>query len=629
MNQIYNNNLAALNKINPTLAHKVDRLETTRDDFVVVPTKNGQDYSLKMIESGNERLVHSLYRPRLQAEKKINKLKLGYHNLIGVAGIGCGHYIRAIMQEFSQESQVVVIENRPDILKEVMKHQDLTDILQQIRNIRIFDGSDKRYITRMKDQLQRIDYTALVAGNIDFFKTPILANSEEKDYIRFRKRFFSTLQFINQSVGNDPGDSILGIEQAFSNLEYILQSSSLDEIKEFKNQPAVCVAAGPSLDKNIDVLKEYQDQVLIIAADTILERLLSEGINPDIVGVLERTETVYDYFFKELIKENKLPEDVVLVAEGIINPKIYNNFPGKKVSVFRNNIPSEQWLAETTGEITSFDTGNSVANLNYSTALALGCSPIVLVGQDLAFSKEGKGHATGTKYDEVGEKKDEIVTVEGYNGEELKARKWWKIFKEWFEYRIAETEVKCIDATEGGAYIEGTELMSLQEVVEEYCQENLADINQISNSVSTNKIENRVDSLEKGISEELNRLKEIKEMIEEIVDLLETVEKKIDTANNTVGWAQKKFNEINTQIAQMSNGDAIFFFVCQAIFIQLERNKVQLGDLSIDTKNKFKDWCRYDLDKLDDIKQICDILIDVFSEGKESIEQIKLARSDS
>ena len=628
MNQTYRKNLIALKKVNPSLANKIEQLEIREKDFRIAETKNGQDYTLKMIEDDKERLVHSVYSPRIQAKKTINKLQLGYHNLIGVAGIGCGHYIRALLQEFSPESQVVVIENRLNILKEVMKNQDLTDILSETRNIKIFDGSDEKYITRMKNQLKRIDYVALSAGNVDFFKTPILKQIEKEKYIKFREKFFSTLQFISRTIGNDPGDSILGLKNAFSNLKYILKSSSLEEIKGFKNKPAVCVAAGPSLDKNIDVLKEYQDKVLIIAADTILEKLLNNGIKPNIVGALERTENVYTDFFKELIESNKLPEEISLIAEGIINPKIYNNFPGPKITVFRNTIPLENWFANTAENITAFNTGNSVANLNFSTAFALNCSPIILVGQDLAFAKDGKGHAKDTKYDEQGEKRYDLATVKGYNGEELETRKWWKIFKEWFEYQLAKLDVECIDATEGGAYIDGTTVMSLKKTMGKYCEESITDFDLEEVEVRKNKIEKRIYNFEQKISEKINNLNDIKERIDKILDDLEKAEKEIVKKDTVLDWAQEKFSKINTEIAEMSNMDGVFFFICQSIFIQLERYKVKLGDLKINTEDKFKKWCQYDIDKLNDIKSICGILIDVFNTGKENLEYVESARSE-
>ena len=408
-----------------------------------------------------------------------------------------------------------------------------------------------------------------------------------------------------------------------TNIDKILETSELASIDKYKNKPVVCVAAGPSLDKNIDVLKEYQDQVLIIAADTILEKLLKNDIIPDIVGVLERIDKVYNYFFKDLIENNNLPEEITLISEGIAPPKLYNNFPGTIISVFRDNVPSEQWFVNNIKGVTGFNTGNSVANLNFSIACALECSPIVLVGQDLAYDENGQAHSSETKYEEVGENDNpkEQVYVEGYNGEKLKTRKWWKIFKDWFEYRIADTGVQCIDATEGGAHIEGTEIMTLKETADKYFKTKKEFFSQEITLVGEGKIKNRKKQFKSAIKEKINIFEEIKKEIVAIRELIEEAKENLNNQKNFLEFANDKFVEINTKIAKMSNMDGMFFFICQSLFIQMERYKVQMGDLSINTKDKFINWFNYDLDKLNDLTRICDITIDILNDGIDNIKK--------
>ncbi|AGB42142.1 hypothetical protein Halha_2268 [Halobacteroides halobius DSM 5150] len=627
MSEIYSQNLKALAEINPYLANKIDQLNDGADDFTVLSTKNNSDYTLKVSVQDKEQLVHSLYRPRSQAKRQIEKLDLGYYNLIGVAGIGCGHYIREILRCFNHESQLIIIENRLDMLKEVMKQQDLTDILIP-RNVMIFDGTSQEYTHRMQQVMRRIDYNALVAGNVDFFKTPILKEIERDKYNKIQKEFFKTIHFLAKTLGNDPGDTLIGVDQIFTNMKHILNSINLGKIDAYQNKPAVCVAAGPSLDKNIDVLKEYQDEVLIITADTVLGKLLNKGIIPDIVGVVERTKEVYNYFFRDLIAEDRIPQEVTLVTGGVAYPELYNNFPGRKITVFRNNIYTEEWFADNIEGVTGFDIGNSVANLNFSIAQVLGCEPIILIGQDLAFSSDGLAHTGDTRYDEFEGKltvddvsaRDDLVEVKGYNGERLVARKWWKIFKDWFEYKIAETGIDCIDATEGGAYIEGTEVKTLQETAEQYFTQKVTPFHQLVNSFQMKEVDSKADEFKEKVLEKLSKLEEIRERIIEVIDLLEKTKQEFEESDDAITYAQKKYGEINTEVAMISQMDMFFLFTCQAIFVQLERYKVALGDLSIDTEEKFDKWSSYELDKLRDIKRICNLTLKLFRVGVENIE---------
>jgi hypothetical protein len=630
LNQIYNNNLEALAEKNYRLAQKINKLTTKKNDFSIISTKDESDYVLQVEINNKSKLVNSVYSPTRTAKQKIDGLDLEYYNLIGVSGFGCGYYIEELINQFNKDSRVVILENRLDILKEVMKYRDLTNIFGS-ENIVIFDGTNSDYFINMKQQLKAINYMALLAGNIDFFEMPVLQEKYENAYKEFQTKFISLMRYLAKVMGNAPGDSLIGIENIFKNIEILLRSQNLETITEYQNKPAVCVAAGPSLDKNIDVLKEYQNEVLIIAADTILERLIDEDIIPDIVGVLERGEKPYKYFFEELFNNNKLPPEVTLVGEGVMHKETCNRLQGKKVITLRDTVYSESWFVRNISGVTGYDAGNSVATLNFSTALSLGCDPIILVGQDLAFGQNGERHTGGTGYDSNIERKiseQEIVEVEGYYGGKVKARKVWWQFKQWFEYKIEETGVKCIDATEGGAYIEGSHRMDLSEVAEKYFNsEELLFCNAIDD-IAQEKYLKRAIKLKEAVEKKLDifqELKEqassIKEWIEEILDILEDKKEKEN-------FVLRVFPDINSELVILTRTDDVFYFVAQPVTIEMERNKVRIGDLKEDTESKFMAWCAKNLDVLEDIEEIIEELINSFSNGKDKLDKLIAKEED-
>ena len=625
MVDVYQRNLKELKKINSSLAKKLDDLNHKKNDFKIIKTKNNKDFTIRLKINDNDKFVHSLYRPREQAKKEIAKLNLEHYNLIGVAGIGCGHYIRELLNKFNLESQLIIIENRLDIFKEVLKNQDLTDIFKK-RNVQIFDGSDDNYSLRMRKWLRRIDYNALSAGNVDFFKTPILKEKNKDIYDKFVEDFFSNLNYVANTLGNDPGDTLIGLKHGFQNIKYLLQNSfDFTKLNYYKNKPAICVASGPSLDKNIDILKKYQDNALVLSAGTSLHKLLNYGIKPDIFSVLERPEKVYKYTIKDIVEDGVFPEDLVAILNGVVHSKIFNNITSDIIPIFRDNVHTEEWFVKNIKNLVGFDTGLSVANLTFNIARLLGCSPIILVGQDLSFTPDGKRHAKDTKYDELGERKlknHEIVEVEGYNGEKLKARKLWKQFKNWFEYTIKEEDIKCIDATEGGVYIEGTKIMSLKEVADKYLNNKVNKFNNFVEYDSKEENNKKALKLQKKISDKIDILKDIKEDIEEIIEILKFSKKEINETENIKKFAREQFVEINTKMAKMSNKDKAFFFICQAPLIQLERYKVQMGDLMVNTREKFNNFCNYYLDMLDAIIDISDKTIEFFELGKDNIEEL-------
>ena len=628
MNNIYQKNLAALAKKNNDLAQKIKNLQIKKDDFTIVETKDASDYILKIkFDENKTKTASSIYNPKKSAEQKINKLNLDYYNLIGVMGIGCGYYIEEMINRFNKDCRLVIWENRVDILKEVLKHRDLTHVFES-KNTIIFDGSNSDYFINMKKNLKFIVYMALLAGNVDFFELPALKEKERENYDEFKHQFISLMRYLARVMGNCPKDSLIGVENILKNIEYLLRSNSLDKINEYRGKPVVCVAAGPSLDKNITVLKKHQKKVLIIAADTILEKLLNHGIVPDIVGVLERTEHPYDYFFKDLIDNNDLPSEVTLVGEGVMDQRFCENFPGEKIITLRDTVYSEDWFSNNIEGVTGYDPGNSVATLNFATALSLGGSPIVLVGQDLAFGKDDEQHVGGTGYDEQGEKEvreEDIMTTAGYYNNEVKTKKVWWQFKKWFEYKIEETGVHCIDATEGGAYINGTKRMKLEQVAKEYFNEEKSFFKSVIREVDGAEFKKRAKDLKGKIEGKENVFIEIKDKAFLIKDWMEEVLEEIDNLNGEqqkVKYIFEVFPDLNRELVVLTRSDPFFSFVCQPLTIEMERNKVRMGDLEIDTETKFIEWCQQNIKTLGDIEKICEELIENFQSGKNKVNEL-------
>lgn len=585
----YKKNLNLLKQRNKNLAIKIDNNNFNNDDFEIISSDKP---SLKIRIEDKKKLVHSKYRPVVQAKRKIDSLEFKKHNLIGIAGIGCGYYIEEILRKAETGSRFIVFINRPDILKGVMKYRDLEKIFTN-KKLYIIDGTDNNYINILKTILGRIDFVALAMGNVHYFKTPILKEKEAVKYQEFQEQFFSTISFLSTTFGNSSEDTLIGVDNILDNIETVLKSKDISQMNKFEGEPAVLVAAGPSLDKNIDVLKKYQDKVLIISCDTALKKLLNNGIKPDIVSVLERVEKVYDYFFKKLINNNSIPEDLTLVAEGVTYPKVVSNFPGQKSLVFRNNVPTENWFAENIDDLYALDTGNSVANLNFGLAHALGASPIILIGQDLAYSPDGKAHTVETGYDDFGdsdlvqENKRDIVEVEGYNGEKLKSKKWWKVFKQWFELKIQEFNVHCIDATEGGAYIKGTEVMKLQEAAEKYFDGQKPDFyNELKMLEAVNvdyKYNKFISAYEKLISD-INSIKdEMKEIREEIPEL----HSKIKFDEKLEGLMQR-FNDIDLELNKLYFENRFIYFVLQPVFLNMKKLKIKIDNREKSTVKRFK-----------------------------------------
>lgn len=628
MNKIYKKNLVVIKDNNIELYKKILSLDEEKlSQFTVEETKIKGEYTLKIDNKGRVQYINSKYDPLKNSENKIKNLTFNYYNIVLVFGVGCGHYIKEILNKVNKQSKIIVLENRIDILKKVLKYQDLSYIFTS-DNIIFFDTSKKDYLLDVQNRFKKIDIMALVAGNLTIFKTPVLKQIEQDTYKNQTKKLIDILKYLANIMGNSSQDTLLGIEHMFENIRYLFKNSfDFTKISYFKDKPAVCVASGPSLEKNIDILKEYQDNVFIFSAGTSLYKLIDYGIKPDFFSVLERPEKVYNYTIKDLVEEGKYPENMLAFLDGVVHNKIFKDAAPNLIPVCRNTVPTESWFTENIERLVGLDTGTSVANLNLMIAYLLGCSPIILVGQDLSLSKDGSRHVQGTIYDKLGEKKlnnKDLVEVEGYNGERLLARKVWKDFKEWFEIKILEHDIKCIDATEGGAFIKGTEIMTLEKAAEKYFKLNKSDEYikkfKIDNDKSISKnIQLFLDEVEKKINKYIDLKKEIQYIISSLRLLSYLTE--LMKINNRLDhdYLINRYYSLNTEISSIMMNDLVFSFICQPSFIELERNKVRKGDINKETTKKIKEWVEFNIDVLNDIINITDRTIEIFEEGETKI----------
>lgn len=632
MNKIYKDNLKAIKKYDNILYGKLINLDKySPKGFTVEESKIANEYTLKVNNNKKMQYVHSKYNPLKNAEDKIENLEFDFYNIVLVLGVGCGHFIKEILNKTNEQSKIVVLENRIDILNEVLKYQDLRYLFNS-NNIIFFDSSKKDYLLDIQNRFKKLDIMALVAGNLTIFKTPVLKQVESNIYKEQIKKVIDILKYLSNIMGNSSGDTLIGIQHMFDNIKFLFENSTdLTKISYLKDKPAVCVASGPSLEKNIDVLKEYQDDVFIFSAGTSLHKLVDYGITPDFFSVLERPEKVYNYTIKDLIKEDRYPRNLIAFLDGVVHNKIFEDSYPNNIPICRNTVPTESWFANNIDNLMGIDTGTSVANLNFMIAYLLGCSPIILVGQDLSFSKNGKQHVSGTIYDKLGEKKlknKDYVEVEGYNGEKLLARKVWKDFKEWFEIKLLEYDIDCIDATEGGAYIKGTKIMSLESAAEKYFTVDKPNsLKQFFNLNEQEDIQKNLQSFLEKVEKKIEIYRDIKKQIEYLISSLRLItqlsnlmklNKKID-----FDYLINRYYAINTEISHMMTIDNVFFFICQPPFIELERSKVRKGDINIDTINKINNWASFNIEILKDVNNINDKTIRIFESGIDNILKFK------
>ncbi|EIP3671595.1 motility associated factor glycosyltransferase family protein [Campylobacter coli] len=252
--------------------------------------------------------------------------------------------------------------------------------------------------------------------------------------------------------------------QFLQNIPSMLESIPFQRIlNERKNkfENAIVVSAGPSLAKQLPLLKAYQDKAVIFCADGALSMLEKEGIIPDYVTNLDFTDLAMKFFQN---KENKTSLNMLSCAT---HPSLVHFLDNKSV-VLRDDPLYQRFNLNDFGYI---DTGTHVSHFSYTLALALGFKNIIMIGQDLAFDEEGNSHSKGFDFGEKfsGEENIDKLKIPAYAGKgEVLTHTTWNDYRIKLEYLFAcnDQKAKFYNATEGGARINFTEELSFKECCE-------------------------------------------------------------------------------------------------------------------------------------------------------------------
>ncbi|EPD0842101.1 6-hydroxymethylpterin diphosphokinase MptE-like protein [Campylobacter jejuni] len=251
------------------------------------------------------------------------------------------------------------------------------------------------------------------------------------------------------------------------NIPSMLESIPFQRIlsqRKNKFDNAIVVSAGPSLAKQLSLLKAYQDKAVIFCADGALSMLEKEGIVPDYVTNLDFTDLAMKFFQnKENLKQS------IIALECATHPNVAHSLKAENcMIVLRNKALYQRFNLNDFGYI---DTGTHVSHFSYTLALALGFKNIIMIGQDLAFDEEGNSHSKGFDFGEKfsGEENIDKLKVPAYGGKgEVLTHITWNDYRIKLEYLFAcnDQKAKFYNATEGGARINFTEELSFKECCE-------------------------------------------------------------------------------------------------------------------------------------------------------------------
>ena len=429
------------------MIEKIELLESKDGYKVIKVSKGGVSFN-----------IGSLYNEKREIEvflKSIGSMT-NEDNYI-VFGLGFLNHIKELIENKSCDSKILVVECSPDNIELMIENAD-EEAKRVIRNKDLF-------ITSEEDQVDFFLRNYVNVSNLGRLK--VLPYSGYGRY--FKKEIQPFLDLIKQyclelKINND---TICKFEDewyrhSIETLRYLSESRTLYPYKNaYLGKPAIIVSAGPSLDRNISLLKERRDAVIISGGRT-LQSLLNIGVDPDFLTIVDASRKSY-----ELVANHIELTHAKLVYYFGIPKEILAAHKGDKI-IFSEDSVIREFLQE---NMILLYGGGSVAHAMTNLAIQLGCDPIVFIGQDLAYTNDQEhsqlasspwsAGATALTTEEI----SNSLFVDDVFGNKVRTNWDLDLFKRQLERIIESNKDRTfLNCTEGGANIKGAEALPLHEI---------------------------------------------------------------------------------------------------------------------------------------------------------------------
>ncbi|EIA0935476.1 motility associated factor glycosyltransferase family protein [Campylobacter jejuni] len=461
--ELFNKNIEALGNI--LLKESLKEIKSSKFELILGKDNldiNLKDTSIKNNGGGyNENLLYQDPIKELQTMLNTYNDKYLLYPVLYFYGFGNGILFKALLQNKNHQ-HIVVFEKDIEIIWIMFHILDFSSELQNSRlmvlNTNKLEIQDYNELCSSKPffQFSRIYFLELMSHYYERF---------HEDVLGLNKKLAENFKNSIVSHGNDSTDTLQGIEQFVYNLPQMITHPSYKELlskRKGVSDTAIIVSTGPSLTKQLPLLKKYASKATIFCADSSYPILAKHGIKPDYVLSLERIPLTSEFFNNDF---GEFDKDILFVLKSYVHPHTTkylqkNNRNFMLVSTYASFI---QYLK--LDYFGYFNMGKSVANMSYLLTEYLNYKNIILIGQDLAYAKDGFSHTKDYKNLDKHEghfQRDKgkfQCLAYGGNGK-VESSEIWTMFRLIFENDINYFQkffnITTYNCTEGGARIEGT-----------------------------------------------------------------------------------------------------------------------------------------------------------------------------
>ncbi|EGO1112712.1 motility associated factor glycosyltransferase family protein, partial [Campylobacter jejuni] len=450
--ELFNKNIEALSNI--LLKESLKEIKSSK--FELILGKDNLDINLK--DTSDNTFLYENVIDELNSMLNTYNDKYLLYPVLYFYGFGNGILFKALLQNKNHQ-HIVVFEKDIEIIWIMFHILDFSHELQSARlmilqtsslDIELFSNfcSSKPFF-----QFSRIYFLELMSHYYERF---------HEDVLELNKKLAENFKNIILRNGNDPLDVLQGIEQFVYNLPQMITHPSYKELLSKRkgiSDTAIIVSTGPSLTKQLPLLKKYASKATIFCADSSYPILAKHGIKPDYVLSLERIPLTSEFFNNDF---GEFDKDILFVLKSYVHPHTTKYLQKNNRAFILTSRPSSFIENINLCPYGYVGYGPSVAHMAYEFATHLNYKNIIFIGQDLAYAKDGLSHTKD--YSNLDKHEGHFRRDKGkfqclaYGGNgKVESSEIWTMFRFSLQNTISKNIVSTTyNCTEGGARIEGT-----------------------------------------------------------------------------------------------------------------------------------------------------------------------------
>ncbi|EOZ8015022.1 motility associated factor glycosyltransferase family protein [Campylobacter coli] len=583
--ELFNKNIEALSNI--LLKESLKEIKSSKFELILGKDNldiNLKDTSIKNNGGGyNENLLYQDPIKELQTMLNTYNDKYLLYPVLYFYGFGNGILFKALLQNKNHQ-HIVVFEKDIEIIWIMFHILDFSNELQSAR-LMILEN----------DKLQTQDYNELCSFKPFFqfsriYFLELMSHYYERfheDVLGLNKKLAETFKNIILRNGNDPLDALQGIEQFVYNLPQMITHPSYKELlskRKGVSDTAIIVSTGPSLTKQLPLLKKYASKATIFCADSSYPILAKHGIKPDYVCMLERTEITAEFFNNDF---GEFDKDIIFICAGVVHPKAIEYLKGRNLVITQKVLAFPYYI--NLKDFSYAAVGLSVAHTLSYLATYLSHKNIIFIGQDLAYAENGNSHPDDYQnsanyesqmYEHI------LTTAYGGNGK-VETHSIWLLFKNWFENEMIPNTRKMgittYNCTEGGARIKGTIEKPFLWACENLLDKDLNKPFEKLEPLSLNKQNEFLLKAYYKVYQSIKHCRDFNKILSNDFENIQSIYLSLNEKEEDINWAIKKIDEFKNKLEDIKQMQDLYE-ILQPLRTQFELNLARIYVLNPKTK---------------------------------------------